>query len=153
MHFHLAERPVAILDVLDMNTGFIIASDLIPAYIEKDRENVVQKALRITGSLPEVLVLGPGFCFENSHLKPDIEKMARRVPFEQDHLTLLLKYREQEIVRTQLVSRRLNYDGLTGGRLICSAWRVNYNFLSIFKPGGVCRYNSWLDIVNESAAL
>ena len=46
-------RPVCVLDVLDLESDFTVASDLMPDYIEKDRETVVKKALRITGLFPE----------------------------------------------------------------------------------------------------
>ncbi|MDD5702421.1 MAG: hypothetical protein PHU23_10280, partial [Dehalococcoidales bacterium] len=145
-----AERPVAVLDVLDMNSGFIIASDLVPACIEKDRENVVQKAVRLAGSWPESLVLGLGFASFGPDLAMAVENTMRKVNFERHHWELLSKFSERVDPRTRLISRRLSCGSLASGRLICSAWRVHYNFLSGFNPAGVSRFNSWRDIIVES---
>ncbi len=145
-----AERPVAVLDVLDMNSGFVIASDLVPDYIENDRENVVRKAVRLAGSKPETLVLGLGFAAFGSDLAMAVENSMRKVRFERHHWELLSKFSERVNARTSLISRRLNFASLASGRLICSAWRVHYNFLSGFNPAGVSPFNSWLDIIMES---
>jgi transcriptional regulator with XRE-family HTH domain len=144
-------RPIAILDVLDLKTFFLIASDVVPDYAEKDRESVFQRALRITGSTPTVLVLGPGLPAECA----DVEDGAGlcNIRLTKDQKILLLKYNNIKIARTQMVARRLNFDSIVNCRLICEAWRVSYNFLGGFKPAGCCRCNSWLDIVNGQVTV
>jgi hypothetical protein len=141
-------RQDAILDVLDLNTCFLIAPDVVPDYAEKDRESVVQKALRITGSTPDILVLDLGLTGECADV--DNEVVFPNINLPDDQRALLQNFRDIKIARTNLLSRRLNFDSAANCRLISDAWRVSYNFLGSIKPAGCCQYHCWLDIVNAA---
>jgi hypothetical protein len=139
-------RPIFLLDILDSDSGFILASDVISDFVERDSESVYQKALSIAGSPPERLIVGPdlSWIFSNTRC-PDTPGAVVLTPRQEANL---LGYREAAATRTQLVKRRLNFDSLNNIRLICAAWRVNYNFFSDLKPIGQSAFNSWLDILN-----
>jgi len=144
-------RPAAVLDILDPQTGFIIASDLIQGdYLEKDRASVVQKALQVTGSTPEMLVLGPGVSREFLDLEANPDLPA--VFLDTQQATVLLRYTGLKSSRSQIVSRRLNFDSVANNRLICAAWRIHYNFQGTFSPAGWSPYNTWLDIIKTGPA-
>jgi hypothetical protein len=143
-----ADHPFCLLDILDSASGFILASDIIPDFAEREQEAIVQKALKTAGSAPERLILGPdlSWIFEDSQSSDSPPAVA----LSPENEACLRGYQAAAGIRTLLVSHRLNFDSLTNIRLICAAWRVNYNFLSEFKPVGLSVYNNWLDIVNAA---
>jgi hypothetical protein len=140
-------RPVVILDVLDLRTGFLIASDLVPDYAEKDRESVLQRALRVTGSTPELLIVSPLLLEE--YVDDDLKTGFADTRLKKVQQAILQNYRRLAVARTVMVSRRLNFDSIANCRLLCSAWRIHYNFLSGLQPEAISRYNTWLDIVSS----
>jgi hypothetical protein len=142
-------QPVLIMDVLDSDSGFIIASDVIRQdYKEKDRESVLQKAVHITGLTPETLILGIGLSSQD----PDLAASAglpviQCNPAQEANLR---RYAALLTAKTLLLSRRMSFDSIANQRLLCAAWRVHYNFLSAFKPAFRAPYQSWLDILNAA---
>jgi transcriptional regulator with XRE-family HTH domain len=125
-------RTACVLDVLDPETGYLIASDVIPGdYVEKERETVVQKALRLTGLTPEKIDLGPEYlelymeADDEEYEDDDAASYSEYTASQQAHYEHYVKSRA---VRTIILSRRLNFDSLTNMRLISSAWRIQYNF-------------------------
>ncbi len=141
-------QPVCILDVLDLDSGFIIASDLITPFRERDRASVVRKALQVTGSTPEMIILGTALSLDFLD-KGQITRLAE-ISFTPRQASVLQTYEELKNTRTLLLSRRLNFDSITNNRLFCAAWRVHYNFLGDCKPAGRSQFNSWMDIVNAA---
>ena len=146
--FFNGTRPVVILDVLDLKTGFLIASDVVPDYAEKDRESVTKRALRVTGATPELLQLSPDLANVYEGLGSEVALSKKRL--KKDQNIVIHNFGHSAISRTKIISRRLNFDSISNCRLICSAWRVHYNFLSGFQPVSNCSYNTWLDIVTSS---
>ena len=137
--------PICLLDVLDPDSGFIIASDVLPQHLERDRESVVKKAFRVSGSLPQKVLIGPGLL---EYAGYESDESPLETGLSPHKLTVLSRYQAARNTRTLLAARRLNFDSLSNLRFICSAWRVHYNFLSGFKPARFSDYNSWLDIIN-----
>ncbi len=134
-----------ILDILDIDSGFIIASDVIRQdYAEKDRESVLQKALRITGLTPAILIMGPGVSSEY----PDVEDSSgfQRIEYNLAQEAHVRRYVDLLPAKTLLLARRLSFDSINNQRLLSAAWRVHFNFGVAFPSP----YRSWLDILNVS---
>ena len=141
--------PVFITDVLDPDSGFIIASDVIRCdYTEKDRESVLQKAVRITGLTPALLIMGAGVRSEFAGLETLTDFSLVEYSPAQD--ANLRRYSDALISKTLLLSRRMSFDSLTNQRLLCEAWRIHYNFLADFKPVTGFPYQSWSDILDAA---
>ncbi len=141
--------PVAVLDVLDLDSGFIIASDVIRQdYREKGRESVLQKALRITGLIPETIILGAGAYSAFSDVEGSVS--FQKIEYNSCQEVNMHRYTDSINSKIQLLSRRMSFDSVTNHRLLCAAWRVHYNFLSDLKPAAVSPYQSWSDIINAS---
>jgi hypothetical protein len=147
---HEEGRPVVFLDVVDLQTGFLIASDILPDFTEKDRESLTQRALRITGATPELLIISTELCNPDDLAGQGQDLSVTRL--KKAHRLNLLKFRSLSVTRAQLFTRRLNFDSLANCRLICAAWRIHYNFMSGRQPVSQFPYRSWADIVNAPAA-
>ncbi len=142
-------RPVVILDILDLESGFIIASDVIWLdYTEKDRESVLQKALHITGLTPDIVILGA----VASSAYTDVEAAGsfQEIEYNPSQEANVHRYTDLMALKIQLLSRRMSFDSVANQRLLCAAWRVHYNFLGDFKPTAVSPYQSWSDIINAA---
>ncbi len=141
---------VLVLDVLDRDSGFLIASDVIRLdYKEKDRESVLEKASHITGLTPE-FIMGPGLYSE--YQDEDLEAAASFHIIENDprQEANLHQYADLLPAKMYLLGRRMSFDSIANQRLLCAAWRVHYNFLGGFEPAFSSPYRSWLDILNAA---
>jgi transcriptional regulator with XRE-family HTH domain len=138
-------RPLVILDVLDLQTGFLISSDLLSDFAEKERQSVLQSALRLTGSTPDLLIVSPEL--QEVCGGPDQPLVSHQTRLKREHRVLIQKFRFLAVARTQMLSRRLAFDSLFNCRLVCAAWRVHHNFLSGFKPAALSQYTTWRDII------
>jgi hypothetical protein len=142
------DKPLCLLDVLDSDTGFIIASDVIPDFAEKSSVSVVKNALHISSVTPDKIVIGP-FLLELCLNSLDFVGLTE-VPFTPQQELSIVKYQAASLIRLQIVARRLNFDSLSNIRLINAAWRVHYSFLTGAKPAGLSACNSWLDVIKAA---
>jgi hypothetical protein len=141
-------RPVLILDILDMDSGFIIASGVVRhENQETEWESLILEAVRLTGITPDMLILGPGLISENTGMQASGN--VSPVVYNPAQEAIARKYADLAAARTLLLSR-LSHPGLADLRLFCASWRVHYNYLGAFKPLAAGRYQSWLDIINAA---
>jgi transposase-like protein len=143
-------QPVTVLDILDLDSGFIISSDVVRQdYAEKDRESVLQKALHITGITPDVIILGPTAAAEYLE-DPEDSASVQRIEYNSSQEANICRYSDSMTSKIRLLSQRVNFDSITNHRLLSAAWRVNYNLLSDIKLAAGSPYQSWADIINSS---
>jgi transcriptional regulator with XRE-family HTH domain len=142
-------RTLAVTDIIDLSTGFLIATDLLPPVVKNERESVIQKAYRLTGSKPTSVLFGPALLASDHLFGFNSRQYSAGAVSQPDHLALLSRFQTLAQDRTKLITRRLNYDAFEAGDLLCSAWRVHHNFLSGALPPFPGPYQSWSDILNE----
>jgi transcriptional regulator with XRE-family HTH domain len=96
----------------------------------------------------KLLQIAPGLNGVFGGACPDVA--VSRKNMKKDQHILIKNFRHSALARTNIISRRLLFDSLSNCRLICSAWRVHYNFLSDSKPIADSRYRTWLDIITST---